>query len=241
MVKDFDLAIFSGKKLKELRKSRGWTQNDLGKRLKLQATAIGNYERGERPLNQDILFELSDIFDVSINYFFPTTVSKTEIQNIYDQLNDERQIKVYNFAEHQLEEQNKVIHIHKDNGDYVTETLRGYLSAGTGELQLEEVLEEVEIPVEIIPEQHYDMLLQINGDSMLPMFQDGERIFVRKIEDSSELRSGQIGVFIIDGESYLKKAYKEDNQLRLVSLNDKYDDLIFNEVNDIEVIGTVVM
>ena len=38
-----------------------------------------------------------------------------------------------------------------------------------------------------------------------------------------------------------KKAYKEDNQLRLVSLNDKYDDLIFNEVNDIEVIGTVVM
>lgn len=201
-------------------------------------------ERGIMKANVENVFKIAKQLNMKpeqLASLEETTELVGEILNVSVQLEPPYQQKVYNFAEHQLEEQNKVIHIHKDNGDYVTETLRGYLSAGTGELQLEEVLEEVQIPVEMIPEQPYDMLLQINGDSMLPMFQDGERIFVRKIEDTGELRSGQIGVFIIDGESYLKKAYKEDNQLRLVSLNDKYDDLIFNEVNDIEVIGTVVM
>lgn len=235
-----DLAIFIGNKIKHYRKINKLTQTELGKKLNVKKATVSHYENGIRTPDQDKLFELADVFGISIDDLFPPR-EFNGILSIYEQLVPSRQAKVYNFAEFQLEEQNKVIHIHKDNGDYVTETLRGYLSAGTGELQLEEVLEEVEIPVEIIPEQHYDMLLQINGDSMLPMFQDGERIFVRKIEDTGELRSGQIGVFIIDGESYLKKAYKEDNQLRLVSLNDKYDDLIFNEVNDIEVIGTVVM
>ena len=73
---------------------------------------------------------------------------------------------------------------------------------------------------------------------MEPMFEDHEYIFVKK---TTEIRSGQIGVFIIDGESYLKKAYIEDNHLRLVSLNTKYEDLMFDDVNDIKVVGTVVM
>lgn len=235
-----DLALYIGNKIKYYRNINKLTQDELGEKLGVKKATISHYENGIRTPDQNYLFELAEIFSISIDDLFPPR-EYSGILSIYSKLEPPRQQKIYTYAEHQLEEQNKVIHIHKDNGDYVTETLRGYLSAGTGELQLEEVLEEVEIPVEIIPEQHYDMLLQINGDSMLPMFQDGERIFVRKIEDASELRSGQIGVFIIDGESYLKKAYKEDNQLRLVSLNDKYDDLIFNEINDIEVIGTVVM
>ena len=220
------------------------TRNDLVDDLNIAYMTISDWINAKTYPRIDKIELLAHYFQIEKSDLIEYHGNKSIIDKIVEvssQLYEIRQQKVYNFAEHQLEEQNKVIHIHKDNGDYITETLRGYLSAGTGELQLEEVLEEVEVPVEIIPEQHYDMLLQINGDSMLPMFQDGERIFVRKIEDTGELRSGQIGVFIIDGESYLKKAYKEDNQLRLVSLNDKYDDLIFNEVNDIEVIGTVVM
>lgn len=229
----------TGKRMKQRRVELKLSADKVGEKIGVDRSTIYRYEKGEiEKLPIEILVPLSEVLQTTPAFLMGW---EADINTIYNQLESSRQKKVYSFAEHQLEEQNKVIHIHKDNGDYVTETLRGYLSAGTGELQLEEVLEEVEVPVEIIPEQHYDMLLQINGDSMLPMFQDGERIFVRKIEDTGELRSGQIGVFIIDGESYLKKAYKEDNQLRLVSLNDKYDDLIFNEVNDIEVIGTVVM
>lgn len=230
-----------GHRMKQRRKELKLSADVVAEKIGVNRSTVFRYEKGDiEKLPIEILEPLSEILQTTPQYLMGWD-NNLDIMPIYSELEPPYQQKVYNFAEFQLEEQNKVIHIHKDNGDYVTETLRGYLSAGTGEMQLEEVLEEVEIPVEMIPEQHYDMLLQINGDSMLPMFQDGERIFVRKIEDTGELRSGQIGVFIIDGESYLKKAYKEDNQLRLVSLNDKYDDLIFNEVNDIEVIGTVVM
>lgn len=231
------------KNIKKFIKEAGITQKELARVIDISPSTLSDYLNLRSNPSHGVIQKIADYFGI---YKSDIDTSYKEgafdgMLDIYNKLEKKRQNKVYRFAEYQLEEQNKVIHIHKDNGDYVTETLRGYLSAGTGELQLEEVLEEVEIPVEMIPKQHYDMLLQINGDSMLPMFQDGERIFVRKIKETSELRSGQIGVFIIDGESFLKKAYKEDNQLRLVSLNDKYDDLIFNEVNDIEVIGTVVM
>ena len=201
------------------------TRNDLVDDLNIAYMTISDWINAKTYPRIDKIELLAHYFQIEKSDLIEYHGNKSiidEIVEVSSQLHETRQQKVYNYAEHQLDEQNKVMHIHKDNGDYITETLRGYLSAGTGELQLEEVLEEVEIPVEIIPEQHYDMLLQINGDSMLPMFQDGERIFVRKIEDTSELRSGQIGVFIIDGESYLKKAYKEDNQLRLVSLTKKF-------------------
>lgn len=230
--------------IKGRRTQLGLTLEEVGNYVGVGKSTVRKWENGDiNNMGRNYIGKLAEVLQISPLHIIKDDYSPDyiDILPIYNKLEFARQQKVYNFAEHQLEEQNKVIHIHKDNGDYITETLRGYLSAGTGELQLEEVLEEVEVPVEIIPEQHYDMLLQINGDSMLPMFQDGERIFVRKIEDTGELRSGQIGVFIIDGESFLKKAYKEDNQLRLVSLNDKYEDLIFNEVNDIEVVGTVVM
>src|SRR5699024_12512890 len=113
-----------------------------------------------------------------------------------------------------------------------------YLSAGTGEFLAEDIKEPIMIHKSLLPEQHYDMVLQVNGDSMEPMFRNKEYVFVRKTED---LRSGQIGVFIIDGESYLKKVYINDDHIKLVSLNQKYDDLIFDSVNDIHLIGTVVM
>src|SRR5699024_2596461 len=118
------------------------------------------------------------------------------------------------------------------------ETMEGYLSAGTGEFLAEDIKEPIMIKRSLLPEQHYDMILQVNGDSMEPMFEDHEYVFVRTTD---EIRTGQIGVFVIDGESLLKKVYITEDNLRLVSLNKKYDDLIFDSVNDIHLIGTVVM
>lgn len=161
-----------------------------------------------------------------------TTVS--DIINVSVQLDNPRQIKVRNYAQDELEEQSKVINL----SDYVEETMYGHLSAGSGEFLTTDIQETVQIPKSIVPDQHYDLILQVNGDSMEPMFEDNEYVFVRKTKD---IRSGQIGVLIINGESFLKKIYINDDHLRLVSLNKKYDDLIFDDVDDIKVIGTVVM
>lgn len=237
-----DLSKYTGQKIKSLREERFMTQDDLAEKMGTTRQTISRYESGSRKTNQDVLFQLAEIFNVSINTFFPNVENEFEITTIYNKLEPKRQKKVYSFASEQLKEQNKVVQInnHKDK-KYIQETLRGYLSAGTGEMLVEDIEETINIPAEIVPEQHYDIVLKVNGDSMQPMFKDKEIVFVKKLDDYSQLRSGQIGAFIIDGESYLKKAYIEDDKLRLVSLNGKYEDLLFREFNDIKVIGTVVL
>lgn len=237
-----DLSKYTGQKIKSLREERFMTQDDLAEKMGTTRQTISRYESGSRKTNQDVLFQLAEIFNVSINTFFPNVENEFEITTIYNKLEPKRQKKVYSFASEQLKEQNKVVQIngYKDK-KYIQETLRGYLSAGTGEMLVEDIEETINIPAEIVPEQHYDIVLKVNGDSMQPMFKDKEIVFIKKLDDYSQLRSGQIGAFIIDGESYLKKAYIEDDKLRLVSLNEKYEDLLFREFNDIKVIGTVVL
>ena len=234
-----NISIYIGNKIKYFRKNNGWTQEELGKKLNTSKGRISNFERGYRTPNQDVLFEMAEVFDISIDDLFPKTNengTKREITSIYNKLNPTRQTKVYNFAKRQLEEQNRSNLVNMN--DYIEEKMSGYLSAGTGEYLSDDINEDIRIPKSIVPDADYDLILQVNGNSMGPMFEDHEYIFVKK---TTEIRSGQIGVFIIDNESYLKKAYIEDNRLRLVSLNTKYDDLIFDDVNNIKVIGTVVM
>lgn len=222
------------------------TRNDLVDDLNIAYMTISDWINAKTYPRIDKIELLAHYFQIEKSDLIEYHGNKSiidEIIEVSSQLHDERQIKVYNYAERQLDEQNKVIDINKYNkndieDDLVEEVMEGYLSAGTGEFLAEDIKQPIMIHKSLLPEQHYDMVLQVNGDSMEPMFRNKEYIFVRKTED---LRSGQIGVFIIDGESYLKKVYINDDHIKLVSLNQKYDDLIFSDVNDIEVIGTVVM
>lgn len=232
-----------GNNIRELRKSRGLTLEELSNELNRKYPNTLNFNKGklskwennkEEPKLSSVRI-IADYFEVTVDDLVDGVYDKNII-TIYNKLNHKRKTKVYNFAERQLEDQNRSNIGNYNN--YIEEKMSGYLSAGTGEYLTEDVSEDIRIPKSIVPDAEYDLVLQVNGDSMEPMFQDHEYIFVKK---TSEIRSGQIGVFIIDNESYLKKLYIEDNHLRLVSLNTKYDDLIFDSINDITVVGTVVM
>ena len=102
-----ELARYIGNKIKEMRINQGKTQEELALALDTTKQSIGRYEKGLRRANQDLLFELADIFDCSINDFFPPIETMTSIESIYNQLDQPRKTKVYNFAEYQLREQNK--------------------------------------------------------------------------------------------------------------------------------------
>lgn len=55
------------KNLKRLRLDRGYTQEELGKLLNVQKSAISKYERGTVVPTADILLRLADIFGVSVD------------------------------------------------------------------------------------------------------------------------------------------------------------------------------
>lgn len=112
----------------------------------------------------------------------------------------------------------------------------GSVSAGTGEYLQEEHAEPITVHAAAIP-ANADYCLRVNGDSMLPMFENGDIIFVHKQQEPSD---GAIMIVNVDGEAYVKKVRVENNQLRLVSLNPTYGDITVDKSNDSRIIGKVV-
>lgn len=55
-------------RLKELRISRGITQEELAKHLNISNSAVGMYEQGRREPNQDMLKKMAEFFNVSVDY-----------------------------------------------------------------------------------------------------------------------------------------------------------------------------
>lgn len=163
------------------------------------------------------------------------------ISTIYNQLEQKRQTKVYNFAEQQLEEQNsKVVQFPIQNNH---EEVQAYLSAGTGILNYYEADKDiVEVPADA-PE--HDWIFKIVGDSMKPLFDTGDIVYVDEFKQGIDtIQNGRIYVVEVDGEAYIKKVYvyEDTKTLRLVSLNKDYIDLLFKfEDSDIKFIGRVII
>lgn len=164
------------------------------------------------------------------------------ISTIYNQLEQKRQEKVYNFAEQQLEEQNRgnVVQFPIQSNH---EEVQAYLSAGTGILNYYEADKDiVEVPADA-PE--HDWIFKIVGDSMKPLFDTGDIVYVDEFKQGIDtIQNGRIYVVEVDGEAYIKKVYvyEETKTLRLVSLNKDYIDLLFRfEDSDIKFIGRVII
>ncbi|MBO4848895.1 MAG: helix-turn-helix domain-containing protein [Clostridia bacterium] len=107
------------------------------------------------------------------------------------------------------------------------------VSAGTGIFLDSDNYESYESD-SIPPEANF--AVRISGDSMEPMFSDGQIVFVRS---TTELASGDIGIFIYNGDSYCKKLDKSDG-LRLMSLNPRYKPISIKYAYELRVVGKVV-
>ena len=57
-----------GARIAALRRDAGWSQAELGKRLRVSASAVGMYEQGRREPSADTLVALSEIFGVTTDY-----------------------------------------------------------------------------------------------------------------------------------------------------------------------------
>ena len=71
MKSENDLRKYAGSVIKKLREHRNMTQDELAEDLNTTRQAVSRYENGDRGINQDLLFKLSNIFKVPIDEFFP--------------------------------------------------------------------------------------------------------------------------------------------------------------------------
>ena len=66
------------RRLLELRKRKGWSQPELGKKVGTSGPIIGRYERGEMTPSIEMAQKLADAFGVTLGYL----VSDKEVPNI---------------------------------------------------------------------------------------------------------------------------------------------------------------
>ena len=117
----------------------------------------------------------------------------------------------------------------------------GYVRAGIPIEAVEEILDYEEISQEQARQGEF-FALQIKGDSMEPRITEGDVVIVRKQET---VDNGDIAVVLINGDdATIKKFYKSDAGIKLVSTNPKYDPFFYtpDEVNSlpISIVGKVV-
>ena len=222
-------------------------QQELADKLGRKSTStISEWEKGKYTPKAGTLSDIAHIFNVKIDDLMSSNlqdnnINKTDndINLIYNQLSNNRQKCVYNFAKAQLEDQkgksDNVFEMHRSFHEI---KLAGVVSAGTGEFQTDDAANETVSYYGTIPA--HDYALRVNGDSMSPMLENQQIIFVRK-SNGAELHTGQIIVAMLNGDSYVKKIDLNDHCVKLVSLNPKYKPIRVTETDKFTVQGVVLL
>ena len=64
-----------GKRIRQLRLKRGWSQEELALKGKLGRSFAGSVERGERDIRIQTLCKLADVFEITLSELFKDTDS----------------------------------------------------------------------------------------------------------------------------------------------------------------------
>jgi SOS-response transcriptional repressor LexA len=109
------------------------------------------------------------------------------------------------------------------------------VSAGYGAYISDDYPDEIEIDANTYPKA--DFAVQITGDSMQPDYRDGKKVLVHK---QPYLENGQIGIFMYNGEGFIKQYHEENDIITLVSLNPEYKPIKPKPTDDFQIVGHVL-
>ena len=220
--------MFSGKRLKQKRIEKGMTQAEIADIIRINRSSYNSWESGRAKPNQKNLSALASILGVSDTYF----ESEYDIMNHYLQLNPMNQQKADNYVEDllQSQEQKKTIQL------FAVEVLSDItLSAGSGRAFFDE--QETETVYSDEEQYGYDVAAWIQGDSMKPVYEDGEIALIRATGFDYD---GAVYAFSCIVFVYIKRLYREENGFRMVSLNKKYPDRFIPFEDEPRIVGLVV-
>lgn len=236
-----------GNKIRELRKKHNLTLDELANNLNNRYPDTMNFNKGkiskwendkEEPRLSSVRV-LADYFDVPLDYF---NGNEAKILPIYNKLEEPRQEKVLNYAKEQLEEQenSNIISMFdkpQEDEDYITDYVEGLVAAGHGTFQEDNLHMEVRLRAEDVPES-YDTIAKVAGDSMEPLIEDNDLLFIKV---TSQVDINSIGIFQVNGKNFVKKLKRDyDGSWYLQSLNSGYEEIHLTENDDIRTIGEVV-
>lgn len=234
--------------LRELIELKYGSVRQMALKIDMPASTINSIlNRGILKSNVDNIFKICSALDIRPENlaegmdFHKQNEDSSDIVVIYNQLDEDRQANVVDYATTLLNEQvsmntSTVLEKYKDD-DYVIDYVEGLVAAGHGTFQEDNLHMEVKLRTEDVPE-NYDTIAKVAGDSMEPLIEDNDLLFIKV---TSQVDINSIGIFQINGKNFVKKLKRDyDGSWYLQSLNSGYEEIHLSENDDIRTIGEVV-
>lgn len=232
-------------RLREARKRAGLTQEELGKLVGCAKTTITGYETGKSEPNMNVLGKMMEVLGVDANFIFQDEMREhyeyhatpDEMESIirkYRQLNDSGKRFIQVALNYALESTRAAFvppatNIIPLSGKIPFRVSEQPASAGAGTYLGPDGFEEISVDSEDVAGA--DFGVPVSGDSMEPLFHDGDIILVSMAQP---VKVGDIALVTMDGCGYVKKL----GQGELISLNQKYAPIPMTE--DIRINGKVI-
>jgi len=242
-----------GSRIAEARKTKGLNLASFSEKLagfgvSVSRGAIGKWETGDTVPNAYQLVAICNALDIAgdFSYF---------MESYFPVLNKEGMLKLEQYKD-DLIASGKYRPVPKVLGEikYIEMPVSNLaVSAGTGAFLDEGNYEMISFPESTIPDRA-DFGLRVSGDSMEPVYHDGQIVWVQKCK---QLSVGEVGIFIYDNEGYIKVYGEQEpdysiaedfvdcygdihRQPVLISYNQAYPPKAINPASLFQIVGRVL-
>lgn len=228
------------------RKLAGLSQKEFATKLGAAPSRVSSWETGANSTDIDTLFQICEVLNVSINDMCEVYPDANVMLSYLEQ----EHIKKYRFISKHSPDGAKTVDTILDREYAIAEKIKAQdehieeleskapqnaliptrlinyyyrlASAGSGQIVFDmPPTKRIEIPN--TPEyRKVDYAIGVNGNSMEPVYHDGDTLL---IEMAEEIEIGETGIFLVDGESYVKKLGDGE----LISLNPNYGNITLTE------------
>lgn len=224
--------------LRALRKQLDYNQADVTKLMTafgcpIAKSSLSRWEQGINMPNPIQFISLCAIYHVKD---VTAVFNQNRLPNIYDALNRQGRAKVEEYVQDLIASgryaiKERVIPFPKRKVALYDLPV----SAGTGQFLDSSNYEMIETDDPVAQRANFGV--RIAGDSMEPEFHDGGIIW---IQQQQELEDGEVGIFFLNGDAYLKMLRRTPKRIELVSFNPEYEPKVVRPDDEFRVFGKVL-
>lgn len=220
--------MYQPEKLKARRKELKMTQKDIADQLGISYQAYSAWERGVKEPSKEKVNRLEQLLKVPKGYF-----TEIEIVRLYNTLSNKDKNQVVKYARDlvQKEKPQQMISVSEKLYEY---HVYEKMSAGIGASVYDDRSYDI---VYFNEELAHDFASWVSGNSMEPKYQNGSVALIRETGFDYD---GAVYAVVCNNQTYIKRVYREENGLRLVSINPKYEDIFISYDEDPRVVGIIV-
>lgn len=220
--------MYQPEKLKVRRKELKLTQKEIADKLGISYQAYSAWERGVKKPSREKVQQLEQILNVPKGYF-----TEVEIVRLYNKLSDDGKDQVLSYVRSliQKEQCRNIVSISDKLYEY---HVYEKMSAGIGS----SVYNDQNYDTVFFDEElAHDFASWVSGDSMEPKYQNGSVALIRETGFDYD---GAVYAVVCNNQTYIKRVYREEHGLRLVSINPNYQDIFLSYDEEPRIVGIIV-